>query len=66
MFSSVEKIVRKYQSHAAAERADRDFYRSLTPQQRLEILLEIVSRTASNEAEQRLERVCSIAKLHKR
>jgi hypothetical protein len=60
----VEKIVRKLQSHAAAEQADTEYYRSLTPQQRLDLLLDLLRQVTSNEAEQGFVRVYRITKLH--
>lgn len=41
----VERIVRKFSGHRASEEASRDYYRQLTPDRRLEILLEPVDRT---------------------
>src|SRR5687767_12091862 len=35
MFISMQKVARIFRSHAEAEKADREFYRSLTPSQRL-------------------------------
>jgi uncharacterized protein YdeI (YjbR/CyaY-like superfamily) len=62
----VEKIVKKFRTFAESEAADRDFYRSLTPEQRMEIFFEINSRGRGNEAEQRLERVCRVVKRGRR
>ena len=55
----MEKTVAKFRSFEEAEKADRDFYRKLTPQERLDILLEVLTHAP----EQRLERVVRIAKL---
>jgi len=38
----VERIVRQFESHAEADAADRTYYLSLTPRQRLEILFDLV------------------------
>jgi hypothetical protein len=38
----MERTVAKFSSHKAAENANLEFYRSLTPQQRLDILLELI------------------------
>jgi ABC-type multidrug transport system ATPase subunit len=59
----MEKAVRIFHSFAEAGKADDEYYRSLTPEQRLEILLELVQSQQPDEAEQRLERVCRIIKL---
>ena len=61
---STEHIVRevkKFSSFAEAEESDRQFYRGLTPDERLQILFELVRR-GQDEAEPRLERVCRIVK----
>jgi hypothetical protein len=60
----VEKIVRKFQSHAAAEQADTEYYRSLKTQHRLDLLLDLLRQVTSNEAEQGFARVYRITKLH--
>ena len=41
--SDMEKKVVKFRSFEEAEKADRDFYDKLTPQARLEILLELLN-----------------------
>ncbi len=41
----MEKVVRKYRSHQEAEEADIEYYRSLTPEQRLEILYTLVEQS---------------------
>jgi hypothetical protein len=38
----VDRTVAKFSSHAEAGQATREYYRSLTPQQRIEILLELI------------------------
>jgi hypothetical protein len=55
----VEKSVRRYRSFAEADQADRDFYRTLTGNERLQLLLELIN----HDPKQRLERVCRIIKL---
>jgi uncharacterized protein YdeI (YjbR/CyaY-like superfamily) len=59
----MEKAARIFHSFAEAGQADDEYYRSLTPQQRLEILFELVKSRQPDEAEQRLERVCRVIKL---
>lgn len=64
IISTMEKKIQKFSSFEEAEKAEREYYRSLTPQQRIEILLELIARYRSNdESSERLERVYRIAKL---
>jgi hypothetical protein len=58
----VEKIAKKFRSFAEADAADKEYYLSLTPQQRMEIFFEINARARNNDPDQRLERVCRIVK----
>ena len=60
----MEIVARKFGSLAESDRADREFYRSLTPEQRLDILFELVTQAQEDEAEQGLARVYRIVKLH--
>ena len=64
----MERTVVKFSSHQEAERATREYYRSLTPQQRLDILLELIeaSRREGDAASERFERVYRIVKLSPR
>jgi len=61
----MERIVAKFSSHQEAERATLEYYRSLTPEQRLDILLELIeaSRKEGDAASERFERVYRIVKL---
>jgi len=61
----MERTVAKFSSHQAAEQATLDYNRSLTPQQRLDTLLELIesSRKEDDAAAQRFERVYRIVKL---
>lgn len=52
--------VKIFRSFEEAEQADREFYRSLTGQQRLDILLQLI---AQHGPPKRLERVFRIVKL---
>lgn len=52
----MEKIVQKFNSFEEAEAADRAYYQSLSPDERMQILFEIIYR-ANNETYPRLERV---------
>jgi hypothetical protein len=56
----MEKVVVIHRSHDEAEEADNAYYRSLTPEQRLDILLEL---TRPDEAQPRLERVYRMVEL---
>jgi hypothetical protein len=60
----MDRTVAKFSSHEEAEKANREYYRSLTPQQRLEILFELVAQAhPENDASIRqFERVCRIVK----
>ena len=58
----MEKTLTKFRSFEEAEKADRDFYKRLTPQERLAILLELLNHAP----EQRLERVYRVTKLPRR
>ena len=40
----MQKIVKRFDSYADAERADRRYYSNLSPEERLGILLELVAR----------------------
>ncbi len=60
----MERVVRKFESPEEAENADRAYYRSLTPEQRLEILFELVRRYREEHGcSERLERVYRIVPL---
>ncbi len=57
----MQKTVRKHKSFAEADKADRDFYRKLSPTERLNILLKL----SEHEPERRLERVYRVIKLQR-
>ena len=59
---AVDKTVRKFGNFAEAEKADRDFYKKLTGNERLQILVELLN----HGPEQRLERVSRIIKFPRR
>ena len=61
----MERTVEKFSSHKEEERATLEYYRSLTPEQRLDILLELIeaSRKEGDAASERFERVYRIVKL---
>lgn len=61
----MQKVVRVFNSHAEAEKADREFYRSLTSRERLDILLTLIARhqkAGQNETRRGLERVYRVIK----
>jgi ABC-type multidrug transport system ATPase subunit len=59
----VEKVARIFRSFAEAGKADFEYYHSLTPEQRLDILGELIAFSQPDETEQRIKRVCRIIKL---
>jgi hypothetical protein len=64
--AGVERVIRVFNSHAEADAADRAYYRSLTPQQRLDILLEMLAWGRTGDATgERLERVYRIVELER-
>ena len=58
-----DKQIQVFRTFEEAEAADRDFYRSLTPEQRLDILLELIARNGSSKG---LERVYRIVEFERR
>ena len=60
--SDMERTVAKFRSFEEAEKADRDFYKRLTPQERLEILLKLLN----HGPEQQLERAYRVTKFPRR
>ncbi len=62
----MQQVVRIFRSFAESEKSDREYYASLSPEERLDILLELIARSQPHETEQRLERVYRVAKLGER
>ncbi len=58
----MEKSAEKFPNFAEAEKADRDFYKKLTGNERLKILVDLLN----HGPEQRLERVSRIIKFPRR
>jgi hypothetical protein len=59
----MEKVVHKFRSHAEADAADRAYYHRLTPDQRMDVLLDLINaQRGTDEASQRLARVCRVVK----
>ena len=59
----MEKVARKFRSFAEAGKADFEYYHSLTPEQRLDILGELIARAHPDKTGQRIEKVSRIIKL---
>ena len=56
--------VKKFSSFEEAGKSEAAYYRSLTPQKRMEILFDLIRRgNEQDETEQRFERVYRIVKL---
>lgn len=62
---SMERVARVFDTPEAADRADDAYYASLTPEARVDLLLELVARYRESlgEADQRLARVCRVVDL---
>jgi hypothetical protein len=61
----VEKVIRVFKSFEEADEADALFDASLTPEERLRILIELRDRRHPDAAEQGLARVCRVVKLER-
>ena len=61
----MERVVRVFDSHAEAEKADHAYYAAMSPHERVELMLLLVSRYREGlgEAGSRFERVCRVARL---
>jgi hypothetical protein len=61
----VDRVVQVFTSFADAERADEDYYASLTPDERVDVLLELIEsyRNSLGPAADRFERVHRVAEL---
>jgi hypothetical protein len=61
----MERAVRRFRSFEEAEAADDAYYASLTPQARVELLLDLIRahQEATGEAAQGLARVCRVTQL---
>jgi hypothetical protein len=62
----MELAARKFSTFEEAEAADRDYYRSLTPAERLAIMIDLIYPEGGDAASARLERVYRIVKLGER
>ena len=61
----MEKVVRKFATFQEADEADARFDASLSPEERLRILIELRDRRHPDAAEQGLARVCRVVKLER-
>ena len=61
----MDRVVTIFESHAAAERADRAAIAAMTPEARLDLLLQMVRRYREGlgEPASRFERVCRVSGL---
>lgn len=61
----MEKVLKVFSSFEEAERADDEYYASLSPQERVDILLDMIAayRESLGETGQRLERVYRVVEL---
>jgi hypothetical protein len=61
----MERVVRVFSSFDEAEQPDAAFYANLTPQERLDVLLELIERhrSALGPSAQRFERVHRVVEL---
>jgi hypothetical protein len=61
----VERVLQVHESSKDADVADRAYYASLSPAERLEIALDLIQRYRESlgEAAQRFERVCRVIEL---
>ena len=63
----MKSVVSKFASLEAADQAEDEYYASLTPAERMAILLELIARTNESlgEPAQGLERVCRVTQLER-
>jgi hypothetical protein len=61
----MHREVRIFSNFGEAEQADAEFYASLSPQERLDLLLDLIIqyRGVTGEADERLERVYRVVEL---
>ena len=64
----MEKVVKQFRTFRESDQADKRYYLSLTPAERLGILLDLIStyQDAQDEASRGFERVYRIIKLDRR
>ena len=61
----MDRFIAKFKSHEEAELADREYYRRLSPAERIHILLELIERhhEGDDEASKGFARIYRIVKL---
>ena len=59
----MEIVARKFATFEEAEQADREYYRSLTPAERIAIMIDLIYPEGGDAASARFERVYRIVKL---
>ena len=61
----MQRIVQRFASHAEADLAERRYYASLPPQERVDLLLDLIRRYRESQGEsaQRFERVHRVVEL---
>ena len=61
----MDRTIRRFSSFREADSAEDEYYASLTPQERLDILLDLIEMTGSdrNETSEGLERVYRVVEL---
>jgi len=64
----MQRVIAKYSSHDEADRASREYYRQLTPQQRLDILFDLIDQfqPQTDALTERFQRVYRIVKFSPR
>ena len=63
----MEKIVRRFKTREEADAADREYWRQMTPDQRIRILLEMLSwKDGADESSPRLERIARVVRIQRR
>ena len=64
---SMDKVLQVFQSFEEADEADASYYAELTPQECVDILLDLVKsyRESLGEAAAGFERVCRVDELHR-
>lgn len=65
-YAPMDKVMRKFSSHRQSAEADRKYYLSLTPPERLAVQLELIARAQTYGLEQGFARVHRVVKLHRR
>lgn len=59
----VERVVKIHKGHKEADAADKAYYKSLTPRQRIDVLLELIAQR--HGPDQGFVRVCKVIKRKK-